>query len=123
MLYLIMSNLVSNAVKFTPRGGAIKLTAVMGEDELTVSVEDSGIGIAAEEFDKLFSSFYQVGNSLRREYPGLGLGLSIVRELVELHQGKVWVQSTVGRGSTFFFTVSRHLAPQLRTNQRSRKDN
>lgn len=123
MLFLIMSNLVSNAVKFTPQGGTIKLTAVMGEDELTVSVEDSGIGIAAEEFDKLFSSFYQVGNSLTREYPGLGLGLSIVRELVELHQGKVWVQSAVGRGSTFFFTVSRHLAQQLRTNQRSRKDN
>jgi len=123
MLFLIMSNLVSNAVKFTSQGGAIKLTAVMGEHELTVSVEDSGIGIAAEEFDNLFGSFYQVGSSLTREYPGLGLGLSIVKELVELHEGKVWVQSMVGRGSTFFFTISRQLGPQLRTDQRSRKDN
>jgi signal transduction histidine kinase len=123
MLYLIISNLVSNAIKFTPQGGTIKLMAVTGEDELTVSVEDSGIGIVAKEFDNVFGSFYQVGNSLRREYPGLGLGLSIVRELVELHQGKVWVQSTVDRGSTFIFTISRHLAAQLRTAQESRKDN
>jgi signal transduction histidine kinase len=123
MLYLIISNLVSNAIKFTSQGGTIKLMAVTGEDELTVSVEDSGIGIVAKEFDNVFGSFYQVGNSLRREYPGLGLGLSIVRELVELHQGKVWVQSTVDRGSTFIFTISRHLAAQLRTAQESRKDN
>jgi two-component system phosphate regulon sensor histidine kinase PhoR len=121
-LHLILSNLVSNAIKFTPQGGKIEIAARMGEDELTMSVRDTGIGIAAEEFDRLFDRFYQVGESLRREYPGLGLGLSIVKELVELHQGKAWVESEAGKGSTFFFTVSRHLAPSSKTDQTQRKD-
>ena len=121
-LHLILSNLVSNAIKFTPQGGKIEIAARMGEDELTMSVRDTGIGIADEELDRVFDRFYQVGESLRREYPGLGLGLSIVKELVELHQGKAWVESEAGKGSTFFFTVSRHLAPSSKTDQTERKD-
>lgn len=121
-LHLILSNLVSNAIKFTPQEGNVELTAGVTEDYLTVSVKDTGVGIAAEEFKSLFDRFYQVGSSLTREHPGLGLGLSIVKELVELHQGKVWVESEIGKGSTFSFTISRHLVPDSETTQRSRKD-
>jgi signal transduction histidine kinase len=121
-LRLVLSNLVSNAIKFTPEGGKIEIAARMDEDELTMSVRDTGIGVVAEEHDRLFDRFYQVGESLRREYPGLGLGLSIVKELVELHQGKAWVESEVGKGSTFFFTVSRRLTLPSITDQMQRKD-
>jgi signal transduction histidine kinase len=110
-LHLIISNLVSNAIKFTPQGGSIEVAAGLTEDELTISVRDTGVGINTEEFKRLFDRFYQVGSSLRREHPGLGLGLSIVKELVELHQGRVWVESQIGEGSTFHFTISRHLVP------------
>ena len=121
-LHLVLSNLVSNAVKFTPEGGEIEIAARTDEDELTMSVRDTGIGIAAEELDRVFDRFYQVGESLRRKYPGLGLGLSMVKELVELHQGRVWVESKVGEGSTFFFTISRRLAPSSITDQTLGKD-
>jgi signal transduction histidine kinase/DNA-binding NarL/FixJ family response regulator len=122
MVRLVLSNLVSNGIKFTPEGGKIEIAARMMEDGLTMSVRDTGIGIAADELERVFDRFYQVGESLRREYPGLGLGLSIVKELVELHRGKVWVESRVGEGSTFFFTISRHLAPSSTTDQMLRKD-
>jgi signal transduction histidine kinase len=111
-LHLILSNLLSNAIKFTPRGGSIEIGATVTEDQLGMSVKDTGVGIATEEFRRLFDRFYQVGDSLRREHPGVGLGLSIVKELVELHEGQVWVESEVGKGSTFSFTISRHLRPQ-----------
>jgi signal transduction histidine kinase/DNA-binding response OmpR family regulator len=110
-LHLILANLVSNAIKFTPQKGAIYIAASDGQDELTVSVKDSGPGIDPAEFHRLFDRFYQVGGSLRREYPGLGLGLSIAKELVQLHNGELWVESELGKGSTFFFTISRHLTP------------
>jgi signal transduction histidine kinase len=110
-LHLILSNLLSNAIKFTPQEGNTEVAADLSEDELTMSVRDTGVGIDAEEFKRLFDRFYQVGSSLRREQPGLGLGLSIVKELVELHHGRVWVESQIGEGSTFYFTISRHLLP------------
>ncbi len=111
-LHLILSNLLSNAIKFTPPGGSIDIGASVTEDQLGMFVKDTGVGIATEEFRRLFDRFYQVGDSLRREHPGVGLGLSIVKELVELHEGQVWVESEVGKGSTFSFTISRHLDPQ-----------
>jgi signal transduction histidine kinase len=111
-LHLILSNLLSNAIKYTPQGGSIEIGATVTEDQLAISVKDTGVGIATKEFRRLFDRFYQIGDSLRREHPGVGLGLSIVKELVELHEGQVWVESEVGRGSTFSFTISRHLGPQ-----------
>jgi signal transduction histidine kinase len=111
-LHLILSNLLSNAIKFTPQRGSIEIAATVTEDELGISVKDTGVGIARQEFRRLFDRFYQVGDSLRREHPGVGLGLSIVKELVELHEGQVSVESEVGTGSTFSFTISRHLGPQ-----------
>lgn len=112
-VHLILSHLVSNAIKFTPQGGKIEIDAVDSEDQLTLSVRDTGVGIAPEEFDSLFVPFYQVGGSLRRAYPGMGLGLSIAREMVQLHHGKLWLSSELGKGSTFFFTLPRHLGPRI----------
>ena len=111
-LHLILSNLVSNAIKFTPEGGDIKVEALVEEDELKVAVKDTGIGIPDEEYERIFHRFYQIEDSLRRQHQGLGLGLSIVRGLIELHQGRIWLESQVGKGSTFYFTISRHLIPQ-----------
>lgn len=108
-LQLVLSNLVSNAIKFTPDGGAIRIEASMANDLLTVAVKDSGIGIGNEEHERIFDRFYQVEDSLTRQHDGLGLGLSIARGLVELHQGHLWVESSEGQGSTFYFTVSRRL--------------
>ncbi len=108
-LHLVLSNLVSNAIKFTPEGGQIAITAQIDEDQLMVAIRDTGIGISNDEYERIFDRFYQVEDSLRRRHAGLGLGLSIVRELVELHQGKVWVESQPEMGSTFYFAISRHL--------------
>ncbi len=108
-LELVLSNLVSNAIKFTPDGGAIRIEASMANDLLTVAVKDSGIGIGNEEHERIFDRFYQVEDSLTRQHDGLGLGLSIARGLVELHQGHLWVESSEWQGSTFYFTVSRRL--------------
>ena len=117
-LHLILSNLVSNAIKFTPEGGDIRVEAKMDEDRLNVAVTDTGIGIPEQEQDRIFDRFYQVEDSLRRQFAGMGLGLSIVKGLVELHQGRLWVESKVGEGSTFYFTISRHLARQPHVDQR-----
>jgi signal transduction histidine kinase/CheY-like chemotaxis protein len=108
-LRLVLSNLISNAIKFTPQGGRIEIAAEASQEELNVSISDTGVGIPPEELSRLFDPFYQVGDSLRREHPGLGLGLSIAKELVELHRGRIRVSSELGKGSTFSFSLSRHL--------------
>jgi len=108
-LRLVLSNLISNAIKFTPRGGRIEIAVAADQEELNVSISDTGVGIPREELSRLFDPFYQVGDSLRREHPGLGLGLSIAKELVELHRGRIRVSSELGKGSTFSFSLSRHL--------------
>jgi signal transduction histidine kinase/FixJ family two-component response regulator len=104
---LILGNLLSNASKFTPAQGRIRVWAEAEEDKVVITVEDSGCGIAREEWERIFEPFYQVGESLRREHGGMGLGLTIARELVLLHGGSVWVKSEVGQGSTFCFTLPR----------------
>jgi signal transduction histidine kinase len=112
-LQLVLSNLISNAIKFTPHGGRIEITAEADQEELTVSISDSGVGIPPEELPRLFDPFYQVGESLRREHQGLGLGLSIAKELVELHRGRIRASSELGKGSTFTFSLSRHLQASI----------
>lgn len=104
---LILSNLLSNATKFTPGGGQIRVWAEPCGVEVKVGVADTGKGIEQEEWEQIFEPFYQVEDSLRREHGGMGLGLSIARELVRLHKGRIWVESEIGRGSTFFFTLPR----------------
>ncbi len=109
LLKQILYNLLSNAAKFTPDGGAISLQArVLEEAEptLEVSVTDTGIGIAPEHHEKVFEAFYQVRYGTADKTPGTGLGLSLVKQLLELHNGRIWVTSEgEGRGSRFTFVI------------------
>jgi signal transduction histidine kinase len=104
-LHLVFSNLISNAIKFTPEGGNIHVRGWMEDGEVRIAVEDDGIGIPADETAKIFGRFYQVEDSLTRAHEGIGLGLAIVKSTVELWNGRVWVESQVGQGSTFTFTI------------------
>jgi signal transduction histidine kinase len=97
----VVYNLLSNAVKFTPDGGHVGIRAHALGESVVISVSDTGIGIPASEHEKVFHDFYQVGDPMVKSQQGTGLGLSLVRKLVELHGGKVWVQSEVGVGSEF----------------------
>jgi len=101
----VLSNLLSNAVKFSPRGGTITLGARREGPEVVLWVSDEGIGIAAESLPKLFSKFYRVDNEETKSVGGTGLGLAIVRSIVQAHGGRVWVESELGKGSTFFLTL------------------
>ncbi len=109
-LGLILANLLSNAVKFTPEGGRITVEAKSNEHEIWVSVSDTGIGIPPGEHEMIFERFYQVGDSLTRKQGGIGLGLAIAKGIVELCGGRIWVESQVGRGSTFTFSILRQQA-------------
>jgi two-component system sensor histidine kinase BarA len=100
-LQQILQNLLSNAIKFTPEGGRVQLKAEADTKYVTISVMDTGVGVAREEQDLVFQKFRQSGNPLTREHAGTGLGLSIVRELCKLLSGEVTLQSELGRGSTF----------------------
>jgi signal transduction histidine kinase len=105
---LILSNLLSNASKFTPEGGKIKVEGRVGVGEVAVSVRDTGIGIPAKERGRIFAPFYQVEDSLTRTHGGLGLGLAIVKSAVATCGGRIWVESEEGAGSTFSFTLPIH---------------
>lgn len=102
-LYLrrVVDNLLSNAIKFTPQGGTVVLRSWVESGHVMVEVSDTGIGIPEDQLERIFERFYQVDGSTRRRYGGVGLGLALVKELTEFHLGKVSVQSTPGRGSTF----------------------
>jgi signal transduction histidine kinase/DNA-binding response OmpR family regulator len=102
VLEKIFRNLLSNAFKFTPDGGEIKLEITRAaQAQVLIRVQDSGIGIAPEHLQKIFDRFYQVDSSLDRQYEGTGIGLSLTKELVELHQGTIEVESSPGKGSNF----------------------
>lgn len=106
----ILYNLLSNAIKFTPNNGVVTITAESSQTEIIVHVKDTGIGLAAEYKDLIFESFGQVENNLTRKFDGTGLGLAITKNMVELHGGRIWVESEgLGKGSTFSFTIP--LAP------------
>lgn len=100
----ILLNLLSNAIKFSPEEGRIEFRASTDQDRLLVSVKDSGPGIFEEEKQKLFRPYYHLSID-RSSLPRIGLGLAITRQLVELHGGAIWVNSEVGKGSTFFFSL------------------
>jgi len=102
----IMYNLLSNAVKFTPDEGSITIEAGLSNDEFLVSVADTGIGIHQKEQEAIFDEFKQVDSSRSRQYEGTGLGLALTKRLVELHGGKIWLDSEgLGKGSKFSFTL------------------
>ena len=102
----ILGNLFGNAIQFTPAGGRVWIKAsTSGERELLVEVGDTGIGIAPEHHELVFQEFAQVDSSAARQHHGTGLGLTIAQKLVELHRGRIWVESELGGGSRFFFTI------------------
>ncbi len=101
----IMFNLLSNAVKFTAKNGTITINVKLVEQYVQIGVSDTGIGIKSEDIDKLFKPFFQLDSSYSRRYEGTGLGLVLTKHLVELHGGKIWVESDYGKGSTFTFTL------------------
>jgi len=101
----ILLNLLSNAVKFTPEGGKIRVEAGLGDGSVIVSVADTGIGIAREDQETIFEEFRQAGTSYAQKREGTGLGLTLTRKFVEMHGGRIWVESEVGKGSTFTFTL------------------
>ena len=97
-------NLLSNAIKFTPEGGRIDVRAVPMDGSVSVSVTDTGVGIAPEDQEAVFEEFRQVGSADKR-VGGTGLGLALSRKFIELHGGRIWVKSQVGAGSCFTFEV------------------
>jgi PAS domain S-box-containing protein len=113
----VLENLISNAVKYSPDGGTIRIMGRATADRAIVSVSDQGIGIPPEEQGKLFRRFYRVDNRLRRETQGAGLGLFLARAIVEAQGGQIWVESAPGRGSRFSFTVPL-ATPQLVDSER-----
>jgi signal transduction histidine kinase len=102
-------NLAGNALKFT-REGRVEVRVEVQDDDLLFAVADTGIGIPAEQVGHIFEEFRQADVTVSREFGGTGLGLSITRKLVELHGGRIWVESVEGKGSTFFFRVPVRLA-------------
>jgi len=105
MLKTVLRNLVSNAIKFTNRGGAININAEQNSENVTISVSDNGIGIKPDNLVKLFDIGQVVTTTGTAEETGTGLGLLLCKEFVEKHRGKIWVESEVGKGSIFYFTI------------------
>ncbi len=110
----ILLAIIANATKFTPKEGQIKVSAYCEGKSLVVQVSDTGVGIPAEEQERVFQPYYQVGRDKGhltiptgegKRYSNIGLGLAIAKFLVELHGGKIWLKSTVGQGSSFFFSL------------------
>ncbi|MCU0343533.1 MAG: ATP-binding protein [Ignavibacterium sp.] len=110
----IINNILSNAFKFTPDDGSIKVIVNQHNENLKITVSDTGVGIPKEKLQKIFDRFYQVNGSHTREQEGTGIGLSLTKELVELHKGNIEVESEEGKGSTFIISIplgTDHLKP------------
>src|SRR5690606_23452947 len=105
------TNLLNNAIKYSPEGGDVVVHAwTEGDDQIKIGVEDNGIGIPKEHLGKVFERFHRVNNDDNRRIYGTGLGLFLVRHLVEeVHMGHIWAESEVGKGSTFMFTMPKAL--------------
>lgn len=101
-IFQILSNLLSNAIKVTPKGGSIRVSAARVGDSVQIAVRDSGPGIAESDLERIFDPYCQLGSARSR---GLGLGLFISKSIVQAHGGRIWAESSLGTGSTFFFTV------------------
>ena len=108
----VLLNLISNAAKFT-KDGTITVSATADNGWVQMSVKDTGIGIAPEDIEKVFTAFVQVDGELTRQVGGTGLGLPISKQFIEMHGGQMWLESEVGRGSTFIFTLPRADHPMI----------
>ncbi len=101
----IMYNLIGNAIKFTPNGGTVSINAVIMGKMARFAVADTGVGIAEADHDRIFLEFQQADGSSSRPYEGTGLGLALTRKFVEMQKGEIWLESEIGLGSTFYFTL------------------
>jgi len=108
MVKRVLTNLLDNALKFTPEGGMIIVTALSLNSEVEIRVKDTGNGIPEDQFQKIFDRFYQVDSSLSRKAGGVGIGLNIAKEYVEMHGGRIGVESIMDGGATFFFTLPKN---------------
>jgi signal transduction histidine kinase len=104
----VLHNLLDNAVKYSPDGGLVVVCGHVNETEAIVSVADQGIGIGPEHLNRLFERFYRISGPSRRPVPGTGLGLPIARAIIEAHGGRIWAESALGRGATFYFALPRN---------------
>jgi two-component system, OmpR family, phosphate regulon sensor histidine kinase PhoR len=105
LLRELLQNLLDNAVQYTPPGGRIHVSAAAGAHEVVVAVADTGIGIPVADQERIFERFYRVDAARSREAGGTGLGLSIAKHIIEAHGGRLWVESAVGSGSKFSFSI------------------
>jgi two-component system phosphate regulon sensor histidine kinase PhoR len=105
LLHDVLQNLLDNAIQYTPRGGRVVVGAAVGPHEATITISDSGIGIPLADQERIFERFYRVDAARSREAGGTGLGLSIAKHIVEAHGGRLWVESAVGEGSRFSFSI------------------
>ena len=101
----ILYNLLSNAVKYTPDHGQIRLDVRREGDRILITVKDTGCGIPSEDVPKLFQEFYRSSDPINQEVKGTGLGLALVKRIVEAHQGRIWVESEQHKGSTFHVSL------------------
>ena len=109
----MLLNLLDKAVKYAPKGSRIRVRGQTTAEDVIVSVTDAGQGIPLREQERIFERFQQLDNTASRRTPGTGLGLYICRAIVEAHGGRIWVQSELGVGSTFFFSLPRTEKPEF----------
>ncbi len=111
-----MINIINNAIKFSSEGSNIYIKVFKKDSDIVFSIQDFGRGIPKQQQQKIFETFYQVDSGIDRKFGGAGLGLAIVRGIVLAHGGNIWVESTEGEGSTFFFSLP--VTPVLDAEQR-----
>jgi signal transduction histidine kinase len=103
----VLTNLVGNAIKYSPKGGLIRVSGLAEPEQVVVTVSDEGVGVPPEEQERIFDRFYRVTGDLGSGTPGVGLGLYLCKAVVEAHGGRIWVESEPGRGASFIFTLPR----------------
>jgi signal transduction histidine kinase len=106
----VLTNLVGNAIKFSPMGGCVAVSVSAADGRALISIRDEGRGIPAEQIESVFDRFHQVDRSDARQRGGTGLGLAISRQIVMQHGGRIWAESAVGTGSTFFVALPLEIA-------------
>ena len=119
----MLFNLLSNASKFTPEGGKLKVEAVRSGDWCQVSVIDNGIGIRKEDQEQIFEPFYQQDNPLTKEKSGAGLGLTVAKQIIDKQGGRIWVESEYGKGSRFTFTLPLATADESHPGRKVEREN
>ena len=101
----VISNLINNAVKYSPKDTTIQVACTVNKNEITISVKDEGMGIKPSDADKIFDRYYRVESNNTRHISGFGIGLYLSAEIIQRHGGRIWLESEPGKGSTFYFTL------------------